>query len=294
MIFPDNSFYKKSMAETGVADTTETVEKPVQGVIGAAKEGKPNSLPLQIEVSDDTKKTYPVTLVYTPPLLIDSQSEMLVNYSKRQTKQEQQASTLNTKIATIAAYRWSPTATTNILKTTGSARATNVVGFSTNRKAVTKADFMKVHNLMMRMNVSGLGGKWFGMLSPDMYTDLLSIAEFVDYEKTGNVSKLEQGVIGRIMGIELFDRAVDAGHAGILYNGNTPLMGDTAVTDSLLAGALFWNEKMVCRAEGTVRTVINTEAPGYLGGTIIESFTRFGADIIRADQKGVIALLEDK
>ena len=25
-IFPDNDFYKKSVAETGVADTTETVE----------------------------------------------------------------------------------------------------------------------------------------------------------------------------------------------------------------------------------------------------------------------------
>ena len=51
---------------------------------------------------------------------------------------------------------------------------------------------------------------------------------------------------------------------------------------------------MVCRAEGMVRTVVNENAPGYLGGTIIESFTRFGADIIRDDQKGVIALLEDK
>lgn len=55
-IFPDNDFYKKSVAETGVADTTETVEKPVQTPIGKAKEGKPKSLPLEIEVSTDTKK----------------------------------------------------------------------------------------------------------------------------------------------------------------------------------------------------------------------------------------------
>ncbi|RHJ74054.1 hypothetical protein, partial [Parabacteroides sp. AM08-6] len=84
-IFPDNSFYKKSVAETGVADTTETVEKPVQTPISKAKEGKPKSLPLEIEVSTDTKKTYNTTLIYCQPLLIDSQSELLTNYSKRQT-----------------------------------------------------------------------------------------------------------------------------------------------------------------------------------------------------------------
>lgn len=72
------------------------------------------------------------------------------------------------------------------------------------------------------------------------------------------------------------------------------MQGDSEIKDELLTGGLFWNDKMVCRAEGMVRTVVNENAPGYLGGTIIESFTRFGADIIRDDQKGVIALLEDK
>lgn len=294
-IFPDNSFYKKSVAETGVADTTETVEKPVQTSIGKAKEGKPKSLPLEIEVSTDTKKTYNTTLIYCKPLLIDSQSELLTNYSKRQTKQEQQAGEINNKVAAYAAYHWSPTKKTNILKTTGDARLSNVVGLSSNRKSMTKDDLLKIQNLMMRMNVSGVGGSWSGMVTPDQYTDLLNIPEFVDYYKTGFTSKLEKGIVGIILGIEIFVRATDEGHAGILYKADgTPLHGDSEIKDELLTGGLFWNDKMVCRAEGMVRTVVNENAPGYLGGTIIESFTRFGADIIRDDQKGVIALLEDK
>jgi len=293
-IFPDNSFYKKSIGETGVADNVEQIEKPVQLSIGKAKEGAPDSLPLSVKTSTDSKKTYKTTLLYCDPLLVDSQSELLVNYNKRATKQMQQADEINTKAAAYAMKHWCPTQSANILKTTGSARATNVIGFSSQRKAVTKDDFIKVLNLMMRMNVSSLGGSWYGMLTADMYTDLLGIPEFVDYYKTGNTSKLEAGIIGRILGIDIYQRTVDAGHCGLLYNGSTPLDSDTKVTDSLYDGALFWNDKLVCRAEGALKTVVNENAPGYLGGTIIEAFCRFGADILRDDQKGVIVLLEDK
>lgn len=295
-IFPDNSFYKKSVAETGVADTSETVEKPVQNKISKAKEGKPNQLPLSVETSTDTKKTYPTTLIYCQPLLIDSQSELMVNYSKRQTKQEQQAGEMNVKIANYAAYHWAPTLASNILRTTGDARASNIMGITGDRKALNKEVMLKIYNLMLRMNVSGMGGKWYGMLTPDAYTDLLSVPEFVDYQKTGNATKLEQGILGQIMGVELFTRTTDEGHTGLLYkaDGKTPIPAESEVTDALLAGNLFWNDKMVCRAEGVLRTVVNENAPGYLGGTILECFTRFGADIIREDQKGVITLLEDK
>ena len=294
LIFPDNSFYKKSIGETGVADKTEQVEKPVQTKISKAKEGKPSSLPLSVETSTDSTKKYNTTLIYCAPLLIDSQSELLVNYNKRQTKQEPQAAEINTKVASYTMEHWCPKLEANILKTTGSARPSNVMGFTSQRKALTKEDLLKVLNLMMRRGVSGMGGNWYGMVTADMYTDLLAIPEFVDYYKTGNESRLKEGVIGRILGIDIFQRSTEEGHNGVLYNGKTPLRGDADVKDSLLSGALFWNDKMVCRAEGRLRTIINAEAPGYLGGTIIESFTRYGADIIRDDQKGVIALLEDK
>lgn len=294
LIFPDNSFYKKSIGEAGVADKTEQVEKPVQAPISKAKEGKPDSLPLSVETSTDSKKTYNTTLIYSKPLLIDSQSELLVNYNKRQSKMEQQAAEINTKVAAYTMAHWSPTKEANILKTSGTARASNIMGFTSQRKAVTKEDLLKVLNLIMRMGVSSMGGNWYGMVTADMYTDLLSIPEFVDYYKTGNESRLKEGIIGRILGVDIFQRSTEEGHCGLLYNGRTPLSGDAEVKDSLLSGALFWNEKMVCRAEGRLRTVINENAPGYLGGTIIESFTRYGADIIRDDQKGVIALLEDK
>ena len=123
----------------------------------------------------------------------------------------------------------------------------------------------------------------------------MAIPDFVDYYKTGNEGKLKEGIIGRICGIDIMTRAVDEGHNGILYNAaGAPQADGTEAADALLSGALFWNDRMVCRAEGRVNVAVNENAPGYLGGTILETWCRIGADIIRSDQKGVIALLEDK
>lgn len=295
LLFPDNSFYKKSIGEAGVADSVVKVEKPVQTAISKAVEGDLPTLPLTVETSIDSTKYYETTLLYCNPLLVDSQSQLLTNYNKRQTKQEQQANELNTKAAGYILKKWLPTQAENILKTTGAGRSSNVQGLTTQRKAVTKEDFLRVLNLTMRMNVGSLGGNWYGLVTPDMYTDLLSIPDFVDYYKTGNESKLKEGVVGRICGIDIMSRTVDEGHNGILYNAsNAPQADGTKPTDDMLTGALFWNDRMVCRAEGRVNVAINENAPGYLGGTILETWCRIGADIIRSDQKGVIALLEDK
>ena len=207
----------------------------------------------------------------------------------------QQADEINTKVAAYILGKWCPTKKDNILKTTGDARDSGVAGISSQRKRVTKEDLIRVLNTALRMGVSGLGGNWYGMVTPDMYTDLLNIPDYTDYFKTGNESKLKEGIVGRILGIDIFCRTVDEGHSGVLYNGSMiPLSGDSEVKDTCYTGGLFWNDKLVCRAEGTLRTVVNANAPGYLGGTIIESFVRCGADILRDDQKGVIALLEDK
>lgn len=297
-LFPDNSFYKKSISETGIADTVETVERPYQGAIGKAKSGTP-TLPLQVRTARDEKDSYSTVLVYADPIAVDLPDEFALNYNKRASKQVQQAGEINTRIANIAAVNWGPTVATNILKTSGSSRASNVVITASgsaigNRKAVTKADMIKVHNLLMRMNLSGISGNLYGLITADSYSDLLALAEFVDYDKTGQTSKLEKGIIGRIMGIELMVRATEEQHIGLTYtNGYVKNAIDAAVLTNTCPANLFWHDKMTATAEGMVKTSINANAPGYMGATIIETWARFGASQARYDQKGVIALLEE-
>ncbi len=297
-IFPDNSFYKKSVRETGIADTTERVERPVQGSIGKAKSGVPKTLPLQVNVAKDDSDYYSTDLVYAPPILVDTPGEFALNYNKRQAKQQQQAGVINTRVGTIAAVNWGPTNAVQVLKTSGSSRASNVVAATgaviANRKAVVKADMIKVHNLLMRMNISGIQGGMFALVTADFYSDLLGIAEFVDYDKTGNTSKLEKGIIGRIMGIEIMTRATEDQSTGLLYSSAYAKKAiDADVASADCPANLFWHERMVASAEGALKTSINPDRSEYLGSTIISSWTRFGASWARSDQKGVVALLEE-
>ncbi|WP_347839310.1 phage capsid protein [uncultured Draconibacterium sp.] len=297
-LFPDNSFYKKALQETGIADTTERVERPVQGSLKKAKSGVPKTLPLQVDIARDDSDYYSTDLVYAPPIVVDLPGEFALNYNKRAAKQVQQAGTINTRVATIAAINWGPTVAAQVLKTSGSSRASNVVAATgsaiNNRKAVTKADMIKVHNLLMRMNLSGIQGNFYGLVTPDFYSDLLGIAEFVDYDKTGNTSKLEAGIIGRLMGIELMVRSTDDASTGLLYSSayaKKVIDADVVATDC--PAALFWHDKMVASAEGISRTSVNADKAEYLGATVLSSWTRFGAATARADQKGVVALLEE-
>lgn len=297
-LFPDNSFYKKALQETGIADTTERVERPVQGNIKAAKSGVPKTLPLQVDIARDDSDYYSTDLVYAPPILVDIPGEFALNYNKRAAKQVQQAGTINTRVATIAAINWGPTVAAQVLKTTGLSRASNVVASTgsaiNNRKAAAKADMIKVHNLLMRMNLSGIQGNFYGLVTADFYSDLLGIAEFVDYDKTGNTSKLEAGIIGRIMGIELMVRSTDDYSTGLLYASDYSKKAiDAAVAATDCPANLFWHDKMVASAEGMVRTSVNADKAEYLGGTLLSSWTRFGASWARSDQKGVVALLEE-
>lgn len=298
ILFPDNSFYKKSVQETGIADTVASVERPYQTSIGKAKVGQPASLPLQVNVSVDNKDSYNTTLVYAPPIAVDLPGEFALNYNKRQTKQQQQAAIINTMCAEIAAVNWGPTNSDQVLKSSGSSRASNVIKTATgaigNRKAITKADLLKVLNVLIRMNISGIPGSMYGLVTPDTYTDLLSIAEFTDYDKTGQVSKLEQGIVGRILGMEIMVRSNELNNTGLVYANDYSknALGADVVANSCPAN-LFWHDKMVASAEGILKTSINPNAPGYLGATIIESWVRFGAATARYDQKGVVALVEE-
>jgi hypothetical protein len=297
-LFPDNSFYKHAVMESGIADSVKTVERPYQNSIGEATVGEVTKLPVTINTAVDGKDEYSTTLITAPPIVVDLPGEFALNYNKRQSKQVQQASVINTSAAAIAATNWGPTKSSNLLYTTGSARASNVATTAgsviANRKAATKADMIKVQNLMMRMNMSGMPGMLFALVTADFYSDLLALAEFTDYDKTGQTSKLEKGLLGRIMNFEIMTRSSAMQHTGLVYSaaGVKHAVSDSVISTDCPAN-LFWNDKMVAVAEGAVKTSVNTKAPGYQGGTVLEAWTRFGASWARYDQAGVIALLED-
>lgn len=294
-LFPDNSFFKKSRTETGIGADVESVEIPIAGDVGAALSGNP-VLPVAITSRTDNVKSYTVEQLYTSPYLVTREESIVLNYDKVTDLAQSLAMSINTRAGNISATEWGATLSSNIVRTTGSTgRATAVTGTTGNRKPIIKVDMLDVRKLFNKMNLPSLGkDSIWGILTPEMVDDLLNIAEFVDADKTGELSKLKNGDIGFIMGMNLMMRNNDIGSTGVMYNVDSTTkrtVDETlGVTDN--AAGIFWHKAMVRHAEGHAETIINRKPAGYLGATVIESVVRFGATFDRTDQKGIVALVE--
>lgn len=291
-IFPMNVFYTKGFKDTAAGDV-DSVDIPIAGAIGEAGSGTP-TLPLAITERTDTVKNYPLIQIWSSPILVKREEDIVLNYNKQQDVARAMGEAIATKAADYTANAWAPTgAGVNILGTTGSARAVTLSGATGNRKAIAKADFLSVRKAFQKQNIADLGSI-ICVLTPDQYDDVLNIADFVDYEKTGVVSKLEQGIIGRILGFDIMVRWNETlGSIGLHYatDGVTKKAnGTVAATDC--PAALFFHPNFVRYAEAFPETIINRKAPGYLGGTILEAVVRYGAALSRGDKRGVVALVE--
>lgn len=296
-LFPDNAFYKNSRTETGIGPDVENVEIPVAGNVSAAKSGDPESLPLQVQAREDSKKSYPVTQLYTDPYVVRREEQIVLNYNKLQDLATSLAMSINTRAGNIAATNWGASLAGSIRQTTGTARASTVTGTTGNRLGISKDDMIAVRTAFNKMNLPSLGrGELWGLLTADMVDDLLKIPEFVDYDKTGELSKLRNGEIAYIMGFNLMMRNNDLGHAGAMYS-EAALPVKRGVDEALQAtdnaAAIFWHKTMVRHAEGNAATFIDRGKPEWLGGTLLSSVVRYGATFDRPDEKGIFTLVED-
>jgi len=289
-IFPENVFYTKGFKDTA-AGNMDSVDIPIAGALGAAQTGNP-SLPLSISERTDDVKNYALTQIYASPILVKREEDIVLNYNKQQDIARAMGDSMATAAADYAANAWGPTASANITLTTGGARATGLVGATGNRKRIAKADLMKVRGMFLKMNIPLQG--LIAVVTPEQYDDILNMAEFVDYEKTGVMSKLSEGIIGRVVGFDIMVRWNSAlGSIGLHYDASGATKkanGTVATTDS--PAALFFHPNYVRYAEAFPETIINRKVPGYLGGSIIEAVVRFGATQSRGDGVGVVALVE--
>jgi hypothetical protein len=284
-LFPANDFYKNSISETGIAADAETFEIPNLSDIGEAVEGKPTILPLMVTTTDDTKVTGTMKTFYSNPLLITDPEEIVLNYSKRQNKQLQQAMAMNTKVADYTLYQWSPTVAARLTPSTGSARATTILTLTGNRLAVKKEDVLTVWKKFQNMNSSNAPGEIFGLLTPDAAADLLTVLD-VDFYKSGNSDMIMKGIIGMLYGIKLMIRSKPA-----LFNASNTRLKTVGTVATDRPASLFWHSGMVCHAEAHAKTYVNQDDATYMG-TVISSSVRFGAEKCRADEAGVVALYE--
>jgi len=291
-LYTDNSFVKKgSKHPDKLAASAKSLSIAQSGTVGKAKIGQPAQLPMPIKTIEDSSLDIAVYPVIAPAVLVDNESEVTTNYDKRSDYQEQQAEGIDYANGEIAATEWGPNGAALIKATTGTGRATNVTGLTNNRKAVTKNDLIAISSIFRRFNLRKTGGL-YALLTEDAYQDILKIEQFVDYDKTGNTSKLEQGILGKILGFEVMTRNNDFNYNGLLYSSaNAKRAVETIGANSDLPANLFFAGSAVTYVKGHIGSSILPMA-GTAGGKVLEAWTRFGAGRKREDEKGVVALLE--
>lgn len=269
-----------------------------------------------VKVRKNTSRDWNIQYFHTDPQSVTRELTSEVPYEVRSELLKAHADIMMQNIANYTAVQWAQGTTSaattvnhtsgnNFYQfTSGTATRTNLVPGNTagTVKKVTKQDMLNVKKALHRQQVVGRGGNMYFLPTPEMYDDLLNIPEFVDYEKTGRESKLIMGEVGTILGITILNpRHREDWEGNVLYSytassgGNTDLtkVDDTgsAAANQVTAG-MAWVDNYVLRAEGSTIVFPWLNSPIYLGDVYaIES--RFGAIRKRADNKGVVMLVEN-
>jgi hypothetical protein len=255
----------------------------------------PATFPLSINERTDTDRTYSLNQFALEPVLITNLDELQISYDKRQSVLGQQISTLTQRIGDEVAISWSATGASNIVGTTGSAVATSLApGATGTRKAVTLADIASLASKLDKDNVPRQNRKL--LMSTDMFWELFAISDVIRASYNGFQSQpnvLANGIVAMLYGFEIMMRPV----VSVYANSTTvpkAFGAATATTDNL--ACIAFHSTTVARALGSMTPLYDSGSngngkPEYLG-SIFNMEIMLGSAILRADMKGVAALVQ--
>jgi hypothetical protein len=255
----------------------------------------PATFPLSINERTDTDRTYSLNQFALEPVLITNLDELQISYDKRQSVLGQQISTLTQRIGDEVAISWSATGASNIVGTTGTAVATSLApGATGTRKAVTLADIASLANKLDKDNVPRQNRKL--LMSTDMFWELFQISDVIRASYNGFQNQpnvLQNGIVAMLYGFEIMMRPV----VSVYANSTTvpkAFGAATATTDNL--ACIAFHSTTVARALGSMTPLYDSGSngngkPEYLG-SIFNMEIMLGSAILRADMKGVAALVQ--
>lgn len=302
-LFPDNSFWMQGKSDSG-ADQFGTIEIPqattaISSTFGAIQAGQANldaanSLNPLVRLNEEL--TYTVNTFGTNPVALQLQDLDTLSYNKRQELFLEHQNVIATDVGNFCSIQWAQeTANTQfITETTGAPRANIVTGgLVGNVNSITKDDIINVKRLFHRMNVHSIPGQIYALITPEQWDDIIKIPDFVDYEKIGSQSKLVEGVIGRLLGIEfLKPRHNTALNANVVYAaGNVKVEFGAALGGTERSAAVFFHNGLVRYAQGRGFLYERRNDPVFKSD-IMSADVRFGATKSRTDGVGVVSLVE--
>ncbi len=323
-LYPRNSFLQYSVSDTSFAANGKTKRLNISAegpsvtkgrVYGTALAHGANAPTSTVKVRKNSGADVEIEYFRTTPDAISMELTSEVPYAARQEMLKAHADIIRFYIENFALVEWAQGAigtaeTVDITQgannffvfTSGDKRATGVQGGSGTVSAVTKDDLIALKSAFSRQQMSGK--KIVFLPTVEQLEDMRKIPEFIDYEKNGQANKIAEGKIGRVYGVDILDeRHREDWGANILYtytalgtsSTETTLtkVEDTASSStSMVSAGIAWCVDEVVRAEGSTVVFPWNNSPIYYGD-VYAAESRFGAYKRRADNKGVVMLVEN-
>jgi hypothetical protein len=290
-LFKDNAIINRAVNHDGFVNY-KTVHVPQAGANPTITKNL-GSFPATITQRTDSELTYSMDTYYVEPIHIEAGQETAFYLMRTYDVLNQNIATLEEALVNNALYKWAPSGSTRLVRTTGTGTTNALAPSATgNRNAITLADILSAKAILDAENVPASGR--ILLLPSSMYNaQLLAIADVYQAQSYGQ-SALPSGVVTRIHGFDVMIRSTvvvydNTGTPVIKAVGDNGVPSSPASTDNL--GALAYHPSFVAKAMGNTEVMINEGVAEYYG-SIVSAFQLFGASKMRTSQVGVVAIVQ--
>ena len=253
----------------------------------------PTSFPLTASKRTDTDVTYDLDLYATAPAHITDAEKQEISYDKMDSVIGEHLDVINTRIAEEHLIKSlnGVTGTTNVVYTTGADMAAKISGQTGNRKAATPADIKKAVTMLKLMDIP-MDGNIYGVLDSNTIDEITSAMDATQWNAFNQYFNAQTGQLGRLYGVNIFERSSVAVSAATLSSGNLAVNAyGAAVGATDIATNLIYHKNAIARAMGEVMFYEDIANPLYLGD-IYNASIRYGGRRRYSNNKGVIALCQ--
>lgn len=282
--YPDNSFAAKSIDDS-VFVNNRKVHIPNAGRPSNVEINR-KTKPATVKTRTDNDLEYEMDELTTDPIYIPHADVAELSYDKRSSILANDRAQLQEVAHKNLLYRWYPGAS-NVILTTGKARAAHTSNVATNsRAAITKNDVLKLMELFNSNDVPK--EERYLLLDSSMYIDLLADLSESDKWMFQNSADVQKGILGKLYGFNIMERS---SVLRIAADTKAIIKWEEQAQATELAAAIAWQKDCVSRAMGETKMFDSTNNPTYYGD-IYSFLMRTGGAPRRYDKKGVYLLAE--
>ena len=287
-LFKDNTFMSYCFDESEYVLNGKVVHIPQAGAKGTVVKNR-SSFPATTVRRTDTDINYSLDSFTTDPRHVTNTEEAEASYAKMDSVMNEDISSLAEAVGDELLYKWAPTTSATIIRTTGALVATALATSATGtRRALLKEDLKKAQKIMNKLNIPK--NDRYALIPTDMFSQLQDDADLKLRDGvTGGELNLKEGVIAKLYGFNLMERS-----SVLEYDDTaTPVPyapGATGTTTDHLA-VLCWQKNAVAKAKGSIDVYANQDDALYYG-SVVSTETRMGGRKRRTNGEGVIAIVQ--